>query len=68
MPKATKSELEASTFAGRNANVWFMCGWALMMFIIDGVVYAVDPAPGENKWAYGPSVFLLCLVRHRCAA
>ena len=61
----TKEELEKSTFIGRNANVWFMTAWALMMFIIDGVVYAVDPPPGESKWGYGPTVFLLCLVRHR---
>ena len=33
------------------------------MFVIDGVVYAVDPPPGESKWGYGPTVFLLCLVR-----
>ena len=59
----TKEELEKSTFIGRNANVWFMTAWALMMFIIDGVVYAVDPPPGESKWGYGPTVFLLCLVR-----
>ena len=61
----TKEELEKSTFIGRNANVWFMTAWALMMFIIDGVVYAVDPPPGESKWGYGPTVFLLCLVRGR---
>ena len=61
----TKEELEKSTFIGRNGNVWFMTAWALMMFIIDGVVYAVDPPPGESKWGYGPTVFLLCLVRHR---
>ena len=59
----TKEELEKSTFIGRNGNVWFMTAWALMMFIIDGVVYAVDPPPGESKWGYGPTVFLLCLVR-----
>ena len=59
----TKEELEKSTFIGRNANVWFMTAWALMMFVIDGVVYAVDPPPGESKWGYGPTVFLLCLVR-----
>ena len=59
----TKEELEKSTFIGRNSNVWFMTAWALMMFIIDGVVYAVDPPPGESKWGYGPTVFLLCLVR-----
>merc|ERR1712216_872145 len=58
----TKEELEKSTFIGRNANVWFMTAWALMMFIIDGVVYAVDPPPGESKWGYGPTVFLLCLI------
>ena len=59
----TKEELEKSTFIARNSNVWFMTAWALMMFIIDGVVYAVDPPPGESKWGYGPTVFLLCLVR-----
>merc|ERR1712216_1078341 len=58
----TKEELEKSTFIGRNANVWFMTAWALMMFVIDGVVYAVDPPPGESKWGYGPTVFLLCLI------
>lgn len=59
----TKEELEKSTFVGRNANVWFMFGWALVMFIIDGIVFAVDAPPGESKWEYGPSVFLMCLVR-----
>lgn len=59
----TKEELEKSTFVGRNANVWFMFGWALAMFIIDGIVFAVDAPPGESKWEYGPSVFLMCLVR-----
>uniref|UniRef100_A0A7R9XP36 Uncharacterized protein n=1 Tax=Ostreococcus sp. 'lucimarinus' TaxID=242159 RepID=A0A7R9XP36_9CHLO len=58
----TKEELEKSTFIGRNGNVWFMTAWALMMFIIDGVVYAVDPPPGESTWGYGPTVFLLCLI------
>ena len=58
----TKEELEKSTFIARNGNVWFMTAWALMMFIIDGVVYAVDPPPGESKWGYGPTVFLMCLV------
>ena len=58
----TKEELEKSTFVGRNANVWFMFGWALAMFIIDGIVFAVDAPPGESKWEYGPSVFLMCLV------
>ena len=59
----TKEELEKSSFVGRNANVWFMFGWALAMFIIDGIVFAVDAPPGESKWEYGPSVFLMCLVR-----
>ena len=59
----TKEELEKSTFVGRNGNVWFMTTWALVMFVIDGVVYAVEPPPGESKWGYGPTVFLLCLVR-----
>ena len=59
----TKEELERSTALGRNANVVFIMVWALTMFIVDGVVYAVDPPPGESKWGYGPSVFLLCLVR-----
>ena len=59
----TKEELEKSTLVGRNGNVWFMTSWALVMFVIDGVVYAVEPPPGESKWGYGPTVFLLCLVR-----
>jgi len=58
----TKEELEKSSFVGRNANVWFMFGWALAMFIIDGIVFAVDAPPGESKWEYGPSVFLMCLI------
>ncbi|OUS49229.1 hypothetical protein BE221DRAFT_87053 [Ostreococcus tauri] len=58
----TKEELERSTALGRNANVVFIMVWALTMFIVDGVVYAVDPPPGESKWGYGPSVFLLCLI------
>jgi hypothetical protein len=63
----TKEELEKSTFVGRNTNVWFMFSWALVMFIIDGIVFAVDAPPGESKWEYGPSVFLMCLVRLKAA-
>ena len=59
----TAEELQKTTFAGRNANVWFMCGWALLMFIVDGIVLAIDAPPGESKWGYGPTVFLMCLVR-----
>jgi len=59
----TAEELQKTTFAGRNANVWFMCGWALIMFIVDGIVLAIDAPPGESKWGYGPTVFLMCLVR-----
>jgi len=42
--------------------VWFMCGWALIMFIVDGIVLAIDAPPGESKWGYGPTVFLMCLI------
>ena len=59
----TAEELQKTTFAGRNANVWFMTGWALIMFIVDGIVLAIDAPPGESKWGYGPTVFLMCLVR-----
>ena len=59
----TAEELQKTTFVGRNANVWFMCGWALIMFIVDGIVLAIDAPPGESKWGYGPTVFLMCLVR-----
>ena len=61
----TAEELQKTTFAGRNANVWFMTGWALIMFIVDGIVLAIDAPPGESKWGYGPSGFLMCLVRVR---
>jgi len=59
----TKEELEKSTFLGRHVTVWFMFSWALLMFILDGVVYKVKAPPGESDWEYGPSVFLMCLVR-----
>lgn len=59
----TKEELEKSTFVGRHMTVWFMFSWALVMFILDGIVYKVEAPPGESDWEYGPSVFLMCLVR-----
>ena len=59
----TKEELEKSTFVGRHVTVWFMFSWALLMFILDGIVYKVKAPPGESDWEYGPSVFLMCLVR-----
>ena len=59
----TKEELEKSTFLGRHVTVWFMFSWALVMFILDGIVYKVEAPPGESDWEYGPSVFLMCLVR-----
>ena len=59
----TKEELEKSTFVGRHVTVWFMFSWALVMFILDGIVYKVEAPPGESDWEYGPSVFLMCLVR-----
>ena len=62
----TKEELEKSTFVGRHVTVWFMFSWALIMFILDGVVYKVKAPPGESDWEYGPSVFLMCLVRATC--
>ena len=61
----TKEELEKSTFVGRHVTVWFMFSWALLMFILDGIVYKVKAPPGESGWEYGPSVFLMCLVRAR---
>ena len=61
----TKEELEKSTFVGRHVTVWFMFSWALLMFILDGIVYKVKAPPGESDWEYGPSVFLMCLVRAR---
>ena len=64
----TKEELEKSTFLGRHVTVWFMFSWALVMFILDGVVYKVKAPPGESDWEYGPSVFLMCLVRARAIA
>ena len=58
----TKEELEKSTFLGRHVTVWFMFSWALVMFILDGIVYKVEAPPGESDWEYGPSVFLMCLI------
>ena len=59
----TKEELEKSTFVGRHVTVWFMFSCTLVMFILDGIVYKVEAPPGESDWEYGPSVFLMCLVR-----
>ena len=65
VPRAmtSKEALAATTVFSRNHVVWFMLFWALAMFIIDGIVFSTDPPPGENRWEYGPSVFLVCLVR-----
>jgi hypothetical protein len=55
-------EEEKTSFVGRNSKVWFLWTWALLIFVLDGIVYAPDAPPGESDWEYGGALMLMVLI------
>ena len=53
---------DETTFTSRNGGAFFLFGWCLLMFIIDGLAFPLEAPPGEHNWEYGPSVFFCVMV------